>query len=94
MLLINGRFYAVTYTGAKNYKLVSCPVNVDWAHAKTSGEKADESLKNFWRTKDYLLLDYGNGITDLLYRDGLVTLEKPVDFGETAYRWQCPHYRA
>lgn len=93
MLLVNGRVYGITYNGAKNYKLVSSPISdLDWAHAKTEvAEKPDESLKSFWRTKDYLLLVYGNGITDRLYRYSLATgktdpVKLPIDGNVTIIR--------
>jgi prolyl oligopeptidase len=96
MTLFDGRIYAITYANAKNFRLVSSPIDaLDWSHAKVEvAEKADESIKSFTRTKDYLLLDYSNGITDRLYRFNLHTgktdlLQLPIDGNVTIIRPNC-----
>ena len=96
MGVIKGTVYAITYNGAKNFKLVSTPLNSpDWKNAKVVvPEKTGESLQSFFRTKDYLLLQYSNGITDHLYRYNLATgkidlLQLPISGNLTIFRANC-----
>lgn len=96
MGVINGTVYAITYKGAKNFKLVSTLLNSpDWKNPKVVvPEKADESLEAFFRTKDYLLLHYSNGITDHLYRYSLATgktemLKLPISGNLSVSKTDC-----
>jgi len=96
MGVIGGTVYAITHDNAKNYKLISTPLNnVDWKNAKVIvPEKTDETLELFVRTKDYLVLHYSNGITDRLYKYNLKTkkteeLKLPISGNLTIFRLNC-----
>ena len=58
--------YAITYDGAKNYKLIETNLkNPDWKHAKTiAAEKKDQTLESITHCKDYLLMTYSDGINN------------------------------
>lgn len=67
--------YAITYNGAKKYKLVSTNLkSPDWNTATTIGpERADQTLAYFSRCKDYLLMVYNDGINDHVSKYNLRT---------------------
>jgi prolyl oligopeptidase len=67
--------YAITYNGAKNYKLVATDLkNPNWANAKTiAPEKKNQTLESFTRCKDYLLVVYSDGINSQLDKYNLKT---------------------
>ena len=73
--IVGDRVFAITYNGAKNYKLVETDLkNPNWATAKTIGqEKKDQTLESFSRCKDYLLLNYSDGINNHFYKYNLKT---------------------
>lgn len=96
MGVIAGTVFAVTYRGAKNYRLVSTTLrSPDWKNARVVvPEKKDESLQSFFRTKDFLILQYSNGITDHLYRYTLATgkterVQLPISGNLTIFRANC-----
>jgi prolyl oligopeptidase len=96
MVPSDGRVYAITYNGAKNYRLVSTSLSSpDWKNAKVEvAEKPGESLQEFMKTKDYLLLRYSNGITDHLDRYDLHTgkterLALPIEGNVTIFKLNC-----
>ena len=74
--LVNGfefmedKVFAITYNGAKNYKLVETGIKKpDWAHAKTiEPEKKDQTLESLTRCKDYLLMTYSDGINNHIFK--------------------------
>ena len=73
--LVDDMAYAITYNGAKNYKLVATSLkNPDWNHAQTiAPEKQNSTLESFVRCKDYLLMVYSDGINNTLYKYHLKT---------------------
>ena len=70
IVIIGNDVYAITYKGAKNYKLVHTTLtNPDWDKAETiAKEKPNETLEVISHCKDYLFLDYTNGINDHRYK--------------------------
>jgi len=96
MVVINGSIYAITHNHAENYQLVRTPLNnPDWKNAEVLvPEKKDEALDMFVRTKDYLLLQYSNGITDELYRYDIKTgkndkVKLPIAGNLSIFRGNC-----
>ena len=66
---LDGKMYAITYKNAKNYKLVATDLaNPNWDNATTIVEEKDMSLKNVTACKDYILLEYNDGINSQLYK--------------------------
>ena len=64
MEFVGDRVFAITYDGAKNYKLLETNLkNPDWKNAKVvAEEKPDQTLEAITHCKDYLLLTYSDGI--------------------------------
>jgi prolyl oligopeptidase len=62
--IINDDVYAITYRDAQNYKLVHTTLtNPDWSKAETiAEEKQDTTLESVTHCKDFLLLEYSDGI--------------------------------
>jgi len=62
--------YAITYDGAKNYKLVHTSLkNPDWTHADLmAAEKPDQTLESITHCKDFLLMTYSDGINNHLVK--------------------------
>ncbi|HNP33246.1 MAG TPA: prolyl oligopeptidase family serine peptidase [Flavobacterium sp.] len=88
--MVGDRVFAITYNGAKNYKLVETSLkNPNWNTAKTiAPEKKDWTLESFSRSKDYLLINYSDGINNHLYRYNLktnATTEVKLPFNGSAY---------
>ncbi|WP_264520975.1 prolyl oligopeptidase family serine peptidase [Flavobacterium sp. N1994] len=88
--MVGDRVFAITYNGAKNYKLVETSLkNPNWSTAKTIGpEKKSQTLESFSRCKDYMLLNYSDGINNHLFRYNLktgVTDEVKMPFSGLAY---------
>ncbi|WP_293871375.1 prolyl oligopeptidase family serine peptidase [Flavobacterium sp.] len=84
------KVYAITYNGAKNYKLIETDLkNPNWSTAKTIGsEKKSQTLESFSRSKDYLLLNYSDGINNHLYQYNIktqATTEVKMPFIGAAY---------
>lgn len=75
MDMVGDNVYAITYNGAKNYKLVSTTLkNPDWPNATVIGpERKDQTLSYFSRSKDYLLMVYNDGINDHVSKYNLKT---------------------
>lgn len=73
--MVGDRVFAITYNGAKNYKLVETSLkNPNWSTAKTIGpEKSNQTLEGFTRCKDYLILNYSDGINNHFYKYNLKT---------------------
>jgi prolyl oligopeptidase len=68
---MNGdNMYTITYNGAKNYKLITTNLKKpNWATAKTIGsEKETQTLESFTRCKDFLLLNYSDGINNHVFK--------------------------
>jgi len=64
MIIIGNDVYAITYKGAKNFKLIHTTLtHPDWDKAETiAGEKPGETLEGISHCKDYLFLNYSDGI--------------------------------
>lgn len=75
MIFIGDTVFAITYNGAKNYKLISTNLkNPDWQHAKTiAEEKESQTLEYITHTKDFLILMYSDGINSHLFKYNLKT---------------------
>ena len=88
--IFGDRVFAITYNGAKNYKLVETNLkNPNWATAKTiAPEKTNQTLESFVRCKDFLLLNYSDGINNHFYKYDLktaATTEVKLPFSGLAY---------
>jgi len=70
MIIMGNDVYAITYKGAKNYKLVHTTLtNPDWDKAETiADEQPNETLESISHCKDYLFIDYSDGINDHTYK--------------------------
>nr|WP_240961596.1 prolyl oligopeptidase family serine peptidase [Nonlabens sp. Ci31] len=63
------KVYAITYKDAPKYKLIATDLkNPDWANAETVVAETDMSLTGYTRSKDYLLLNYSDGINSHLFK--------------------------
>jgi prolyl oligopeptidase len=63
------KVYSITYKGAEKYKLIATDLkNPDWANAETVVAEKDMSLTGYTRSKDYLLLNYSDGINLHLFK--------------------------
>lgn len=73
--LVDDKVFAITYDGAKNYKLLSTDLkHVDWDNAKViAEEKSDRTLEYITHCKDYLLMVYSDGINNQVYKYNLAT---------------------
>lgn len=66
--------FAITYNGAKNYKLVSTSLKKpDWVNAKVIAPEKPMTLESLTRSKDYLLLNYSDGINNHFLKYNLTT---------------------
>lgn len=74
-VIVGNDVYAICNKNAKNYKLIHTTLaNPDWDKADViAAEKANETLENFFRCKDFLILTYSNGINNSLYKYNLKT---------------------
>jgi prolyl oligopeptidase len=69
---IGNKIFAITYTGAKNYKLICTDMNKpDWKHATTIAEEKNTTLESITHSKDFLFLTYSDGINRTLFKYGL-----------------------
>lgn len=70
MIIIGNDVYAITYKGTKNYKLVHTNLtNPDWDKAETiAEEKPNQTLEDISHCKDYLFLNYTDGINNHCYK--------------------------
>lgn len=73
--IIGEQVFGITYSNAKNYKLVSTSIsNSDWANAQTIvAEKPNQTLEYFINCKDYLLIVHSDGINNYLSKHHLKT---------------------
>ncbi len=83
------KIFAVTYKGAKNYKLVSTDLkNPNWAKPKIIAPEKSMTLESFTRCKDFLLLSYSDGINNHFFKYNLkteTTTEVKLPFSGSAY---------
>ncbi|MES2519025.1 MAG: prolyl oligopeptidase family serine peptidase [Bacteroidota bacterium] len=72
--IADDKVFGITYKDAKNYKLISTDLkNPDWANAKVIAPEKSMTLESFTRSKDYLLLNYSDGINNHFYKYNLKT---------------------
>ena len=73
--LVGDKVFAITYDGAKNYKLLSTDLkDVDWEHAQViAEEKSDLTLEYITHSKDYLFMVYSDGINNHVSKYNLAT---------------------
>jgi len=68
------RVYAVTHSGAPNYKIVSTSIaHPDWKSAETVVPEAKDSIQSITHSKSFLFVVYSNGIVGRLVKYGLDT---------------------
>jgi prolyl oligopeptidase len=64
MVVSGGWLYAVTYTGAPHYRVVRSRLDApDWKKAETVIPEAGDSIEGITQSKDFMLVQYSNGIT-------------------------------
>ena len=73
--LVGDKVFAITYDGAKNYKLLSTDLkHVDWDHATViAEEKSDLTLEYITHSRDYLFMVYSDGINNHVYKYNVTT---------------------
>jgi prolyl oligopeptidase len=72
--IADDKVFGITYKDAKNYKLISTDLkNPDWTNAKVIAPEKSMTLESFTRSKDYLLLNYSDGINNHFYKYNLKT---------------------
>jgi prolyl oligopeptidase len=71
---VGDRVFAISYEGAPNYKLLETNLkNPDWKNAKLiAAEKKDQTLEEITHSKDYVILNYSDGINNHLYTYSLL----------------------
>lgn len=88
--------YAVTHTGAPNYRLVRSRVKQpDWRNAETVLPEAKDSIESMTKSRDFLFVVYSNGVTGRIVKLDPATgvsreLTLPAS-GTVAIR--CPDWR-
>lgn len=89
MEFIGDKIYAITYSDAKNYKLVSTDItNPDWKNAKIIAEEKQQTLESITHSKEFLFLTYSDGINTHLFKYNLnneQTTEIKLPYSGTAY---------
>jgi prolyl oligopeptidase len=74
MEFINGKVYAITYKDAKNYKLLATSLqDPDWKNAEIIAPEKKETLEGITHCKDFLFLNYSDGINTQLFKYNLKT---------------------
>jgi len=75
MEFIGDSVFAITYNGAKNYKLIGVDIkNPDWSKARVvSAERPNQTLEAITHCKDYLIMTYSDGINSQVYKYELAT---------------------
>jgi len=68
--IIGDNVYAICNKNAKNYKLVHATLsNPNWEKADViASEKPNQTLESITHCRDYLILTYGDGINNFLYK--------------------------
>jgi len=87
--IVGDKVFAITHNGAKKRKIVSTNLkNPDWAHAKVIAAEKSLVLEGFTRCKDYLLIQYSDGINAHFYKYHLSSeamTEVKLPFNGSAY---------
>lgn len=75
LIAINDDVYAITYNGAKNYKVVATTLQKpDWTTAKTiAAEKPNQTVEYISNCKDFLFIVYSDGINNHVSKYNLKT---------------------
>jgi prolyl oligopeptidase len=74
--IIGDDAYAITYKGAKKYKLIHTSLqHPDWEHADVIMDEKEETLEGLSHSRDYLFLNYTNGINHRIFKYNLHTKE-------------------
>lgn len=69
LTLYEDHAYAITHTGAPNYKLVRTSIaHPDWATAETVIPEQEDHIESLARSRDHLFVVYSNGITGRIVR--------------------------
>jgi len=69
---IGDKVFAITYKGAKNYKLICTDIkNPDWGNATTIAGEKSNTLESITHSRDFLFLTYCDGINRTLFRYSL-----------------------
>ena len=69
---IGDKVFAITYNGAKHYKLISTNMkNPDWRNATTIAGEKDYTIESITHSRDFLFLTYSDGINRTLFKYGL-----------------------
>jgi prolyl oligopeptidase len=69
---IGERVFAITYSGTKNYKLISTDMKKpDWGNATTIADEKINTLESISHSKDFLFLTYSDGINRTLFKYNL-----------------------
>ena len=73
--IIGDDVFAITHKDAKKFKLIHTTMqNLDWKNAETiAAERPNQTLESITHCKDYLLLNYSDGINNQLYKYNLKT---------------------
>ncbi|HEY4874909.1 MAG TPA: prolyl oligopeptidase family serine peptidase [Puia sp.] len=68
--IIGDDVYAITSKNVKNYKLIHTTLsNLNWSKAETiAEERSNQTLESITHCKDYLLLNYSDGINNSIYK--------------------------
>ena len=65
----DGKIYAITHKNAKNFKLVATDLkNVDWNNPEVIAPEKVTTLEYLTRSKDYLILNYSDGLSNFVYK--------------------------
>jgi prolyl oligopeptidase len=69
---IGDRVFAITYNGAKNYKLVCTDLKKpDWGKAEVIAQEKENTLESLTHSRDFLYMTYSDGINRTLFKYGL-----------------------
>ncbi len=67
--IFDGKMYAITHKDAKNYRLVATDLtNPNWNNREIIAPEKTRTLEYLTRSKDYLILNYSNGISNYVYK--------------------------
>lgn len=67
--IFNDKLYAITYKDAKNYKLVATDlINPNWNNVETIAPERAMTLENFTRSKDFMVLNYSDGLHNFIFK--------------------------
>jgi prolyl oligopeptidase len=68
--IIGDDVYAITSKNVKNYKLIHTTLSdLNWSKAETiAEERSNQTLESITHCKDYLLLNYSDGINNSIYK--------------------------